>query len=62
LAPCLNSFLKQQLIWVPVIGLAWWARLGDDGRAVRGQRISAWVEQQWTEKDRLIVELLSVSR
>jgi 1-acyl-sn-glycerol-3-phosphate acyltransferase len=24
-APFLKFFLKQQLIWVPVIGLAWWA-------------------------------------
>ena len=24
-APFLKFFLKQELIWVPVIGLAWWA-------------------------------------
>jgi 1-acyl-sn-glycerol-3-phosphate acyltransferase len=23
--PFLKFFLKQELIWVPVIGLAWWA-------------------------------------
>ena len=23
--PLLKFFLKQQLIWVPVMGLAWWA-------------------------------------
>ena len=38
--------------------------LGSDpiGDKAYRQRISAWVEQQWTEKDRLIDELLRVDR
>ena len=38
--------------------------LGSDpiGDKAYRQRISAWVEQQWAEKDALIDKLLSVSR